>query len=157
MSLTIQVLGKGLIPRGYGLAPRKEPFKADLTLIQTILATSGLKVNYLRPEDNKLVSLDRSNLKRVWDRYHNPNKIIKTPAVASVNKPANPETVNTKPAVEESAPVAVVTDVATDTGKADESTQESTDDAVFKPVNNPEDKGNNYKNNNYNKNHNKHK
>ena len=37
--LKIQVLGNGFIPRGLGIAPRREPFKADLLLIQTILAS----------------------------------------------------------------------------------------------------------------------
>ena len=69
--LKIQVLGKGLIPRGLGLAPRKTPFDADLTLITTILNTHGLSVNYVNPEDGRLLPLNRQNCKRVWDKYNN--------------------------------------------------------------------------------------
>lgn len=65
--LKIQVLGKGMIPRGYGLAPRKEFFKADLTLIHTILITPGLKVNAIAGD--KIVELTKSNVKKIWDKY----------------------------------------------------------------------------------------
>ncbi len=67
--LKIQVLGKGLIPRGMGLAPRKNPFFADFTMISTILATPGLQVNYLNPETNTMQSLTPKNLQRVWNKY----------------------------------------------------------------------------------------
>ena len=66
--LNIQVLGKGMIPRGLGLAPRKEFFKADLILITTILATPGLKVNMLT-QDNKVVEVTRANVKNLWDKH----------------------------------------------------------------------------------------
>lgn len=69
--LKIQVLGNGLIPRGYGLAPRKDPFQADLTLIRTILSTAGLKVNMIHPETNRPVEITNQNLKRMWDTYNN--------------------------------------------------------------------------------------
>lgn len=68
-SLRIQVLGTGLIPRGLGLAPRKEPFPADFTLIGTIMATNGLKVNFLNPTTNKFVELTNKNVKQMWDKY----------------------------------------------------------------------------------------
>ena len=55
--LKIQVLGQGLIPRGHGIAPKKEPFPADLTLIGLILGTPGLKMNYINPETNQLAPL----------------------------------------------------------------------------------------------------
>lgn len=67
--LKIQVLGAGLIPRGYGLAPRKEPFFADLTLIQTILATPGLSVKMISPLDGHSVDITNGNIKRLWDKY----------------------------------------------------------------------------------------
>ena len=103
MSLKIQVLGKGLIPRGYGLAPRKDPFNADLTLIQTILSTPGLIVNYIRPEDNKPVALDRNNLKRVWDKYNNHAKkqVAQNVSATTNTRPSAPVT---KP-IPEPAPV----------------------------------------------------
>lgn len=91
--LKIQVLGKGLIPRGYGLAPRKDPFNADLTLIGTILNTSGLSINFLHPEDNRLIPLTKSNLKRIWDTYSNMEYKTEKSKEVNVNnvKPHVPE------------------------------------------------------------------
>ena len=174
MPLKIQVLGKGLIPRGYGLAPRKDPFNADLTLIQTILATPGLIVNYVRPEDNKPVPLDRANLMRVWNKYNNPTNKQIAPGVSATTN-TRPVVPVTKP-ISEPAPVPPVvkpipTPVTTpvvetaptvennpaDEEKATDASTESSDD-VFKPINAPEDKTenkNSNNNNNYNK-HNKH-
>lgn len=77
--LKIQVLGKGLIPRGLGLAPRMEPFSADLTLIGTIMATPGLKVNMIRPEDGKAITLNSQNMKRMWETYTDAH--LRTPKV----------------------------------------------------------------------------
>ena len=158
MSLKIQVLGKGLIPRGYGLAPRKDPFNADLTLIQTILSTPGLIVNYIRPEDNKPVALDRNNLKRVWDKYNNHAKkqvaqnvsaTTNTRPSAPVTKPI-PEPAPVPPVVKPvSSPATPVVTSVEDSkveNKVDNPTEENTttdastetSDAVFKPVNAPE-------------------
>lgn len=74
--LKIQVLGKGLIPRGYGLAPRLNPFPADLILIGTILSTPGLTVNYLNPDTNKMCPLTKDNLKRIYNNYGMENNNI---------------------------------------------------------------------------------
>lgn len=78
--LRIQVLGKGLIPRGYGLAPRLDPFPADLMMIATILNTNGLTVNYIHPEDGKPRLLTKANVKRVYDTYGN-GYVVKKPVV----------------------------------------------------------------------------
>lgn len=67
--LKIQVLGKGLIPRGYGLAPKKNPFPADLILIETILKNPGLKVRMMHPDDGHFVDVTTKNVKRLWDAY----------------------------------------------------------------------------------------
>lgn len=70
--LKIQVNGRGLIPRGYGLAPRKDPFMAnDINLIGLILNTSGLSVKYVNPSNGRLEDLSKKNLKKVWDQYSN--------------------------------------------------------------------------------------
>lgn len=67
--LNIQVLGKGLIPRGLGIAPRKEPFPADYTLIAAIMQTNGLEVHMINPDDGKPIKLTQQNVKRLWDKY----------------------------------------------------------------------------------------
>ena len=69
--IKIQVLGKGMIPRGYGLAPRTEPFFADLTFINTIMNTPGLTVRYLNPTTMQFGDLDRKNVKKIYDKYSN--------------------------------------------------------------------------------------
>ena len=68
--LRIQVLGSGMIPRGYGLAPRLDPFPADFTLIGTILSTHGLSIKYVDPTDGKLHDLTRKNAKKVYDKFN---------------------------------------------------------------------------------------
>lgn len=71
--LKIKVLGRGLIPRGYGLAPCKEPFPADLMLIKTILSSPNLKVKMVHPSDGHLVDVTRKNVDKLWatcsDKY----------------------------------------------------------------------------------------
>lgn len=68
--LFIQVLGTGIIPRGFGLAPRKEPFKADLLLIQTILASpSKFTVNMLHPTTKRFVEITNKNVRTMYERY----------------------------------------------------------------------------------------
>ncbi len=69
--LRIQVLGSGLIPRGHGIAPKKEPFPADLRLIGIILSTGGLKVNFVHPNSGKLVPLTRENYQAMYTKYQN--------------------------------------------------------------------------------------
>lgn len=104
--LKIQVLGSGLIPRGYGLAPRKEPFPADLTLIHTIMSTPGLRVNMITPDDNRTIELTNGNLKRFWEKYNNyqpsaPTKTTVTnpvtPKAPEPMKPVNTVQEQTKP------------------------------------------------------------
>lgn len=87
--LKIQVLGRGMIPRGYGLAPRLEPFPADFTLITTIMSTPGLNVNMIHPETGRVVPLTNQNVKRMYETYANYKpKQNSTPATS----PAIPAT-----------------------------------------------------------------
>ena len=85
--LKIQVLGHGLIPRGMGIAPRKEPFYADLNLIGLILQTPGLSVNYVTSLGT-LQPLTTKNLKKVWDA-----------SLKNAKKPAAKKVTQTRPAV----------------------------------------------------------
>ena len=87
--LKIQVFGKGLIPRGYGLAPRKNPFPADYVLIGTILNTPGLSVKYINPETGVPADLTKSNLKKIWDKYSNYVAPVKPVVVESASTPDN--------------------------------------------------------------------
>ncbi len=87
--LKIRVLGKGLIPRGYGLAPRKDPFPADLTLISTILHTPGLEVHMLHPGDGHDIKVTTSNVKKLWDQYS--DKRFTGTQTATPKTPAEPK------------------------------------------------------------------
>lgn len=117
-SLKIQVLGRGMIPRGYGLAPRKNPFSADYYLIATILSTPGLSVKYINPETGVPTDLTKSSLKRVWDKYSSYVAPVKVadPDVTVPISPVVPDK-DVKPATE--TPVNP-TPVATPEVKVDE-------------------------------------
>lgn len=70
--LKIQVLGNGFIPRGLGIAPRREPFKADLLLIQTILASPArFTINMFHPETGKIIEITNKNVMSLWEKYSN--------------------------------------------------------------------------------------
>ena len=90
--LRVQVLGSGLIPRGHGIAPKKEPFPADLRLIGLIISTAGLKINFVHPESGNLVELTRDNYQTMYKKY--ANKVYKKSEVEEKKKeaaPLNPE------------------------------------------------------------------
>lgn len=95
--LKIQVLGKGMIPRGYGLAPRLEPFSADFTLITTIMRTPGLSVNMLHPETGRVIPLTNQNVKRMYDTYANYNSTSNAAPATSPTVPNNAPVNNTPP------------------------------------------------------------
>lgn len=92
--LKIQVLGKGLIPRGLGIAPRKEPFYADFTLICTILKTPGLIVNMIHP-DGRSIRLTNANCKSMFEKYRD-----KEPYSDSVPDVNTDNKVDNKPSAE---------------------------------------------------------
>lgn len=103
--LKVQVLGKGMIPRGYGLAPRLEPFPADFTLITTIMSTPGLSVNMIHPESGRVVPLTNQNVKRMYETYANYKPKQNTtpatsPAVPAAEKTPAPEPVKVIPPVQ---------------------------------------------------------
>ena len=159
--LKIQVLGKGMIPRGYGLAPRKEFFKADLTLIHTILQCPNLKVNMLNPETNKIMPVTKSNVKTLWDKYRS-DRVVTTRPIPVVSRVVEnvapehkevvatptsaPEVKNEEPKVEEVKEEVKVEEETKEVEKKDEVSTP----APIKPVMNDN------KNHNNNNNHNNH-
>lgn len=87
--LKIQVNGKGLIPRGYGIAPRKSLINAtDLSFISLVLNTKGLTVKYLNPQSGRLEELTKKNLNKVWAAYSSYKAPV---AAATVSRPVVPE------------------------------------------------------------------
>lgn len=171
--LKIQVLGKGLIPRGYGLAPKKHPFPADLILIETILKTPGLKVRMEHPADGHMVDVTTSNIKKLWaaysDKYTNdPNRGMYKRNVSRPTVPDKPVDTqvpyvpvpahdNNTPAVSEaSADAAVEKGETTDNSKTEESKETTTVEAKEETKednsgnNSQNNSKNNYKNNKHN-------
>ena len=150
--IKIQVLGNGLIPRGYGLAPRTEPFAVDYTVARLILVTKGLTVNFVNPETKVLSPLTKSNIKDVFDKYN--NWVPDTKAInEAVSKPVTPSNkFDSKPATS----VVDTTTKATDNNQNQHNNKdkkngnnsnnnqnnnsEKKDDSTFKPVTNSENK-----------------
>lgn len=158
--MTIRVLGSGLIPRGLGLAPRMAPTPASLTLIQTIMATKGLTVEFCKP-DGTWIKLTRENLTGMWAAYGANNATVKPTQTSTANgsKPVTPEpkfataatapaatnVVNEKteaPAVKADDKVAEKKDEPTSAESKDEKTDEKKNNNL-KVVNNPNDKKHN--------------
>jgi len=158
--LKIQVLGKGLIPRGHGIAPRKTPFDADLNLIKLILATGTFKVNMLTPATGKLIPLTNGNLQKMWNTYGVQKKVASKPTVTQPVKssPVTPEVRNVPvsnpvPPVQQNKNKQVETVETKEEVKSDNSTKkeetketqvenktEQKSNQSFKPINNPNSK-----------------
>lgn len=177
MALRIQVYGKGLIPRGLGLAPRIAPFPADQLLCATILNTNGLSLKFIHPETGNPVDLTKKNMKRMFELYDGkiykgtptattapvtPQQKVETKTEPDVSKvtpsPATPQDhTKVETPVEEVKEEENSTTVTEET-KTDDTKVEEKSDNGLKPMNRPEENKNNYQNNNkqnYNKN-NKH-
>lgn len=153
--LTIRVLGKGLIPRGFGLAPRMEPFKASLSTIEAIISTRGLTVEMQKP-DGTFIQLTPKNMIPMWNSYN--DVAIKTATATTVSKPVTPEpkfantasTAKTEtvatvanektdvPTSEKADDKAASTEAATES-KDDTKGDEKNNSGNFKVVNNPND------------------
>lgn len=101
--LKIQVLGKGLIPRGLGLAPRKEPFFADYrTIADIVMNYQNFTVNLVEGESNdQLTEITRSNIKKIWDKkvnnYEDTTSTPVQPPVAEGRGGKGPEEVSGSP------------------------------------------------------------
>lgn len=84
--LKIRVLGKGLIPRGYGLAPKKEPFLVDFETLGVMLYTPGLKPEYYHPGSTKFLPLTIYNAREIYNKYGN-EKAEKPKSIVAVAEP----------------------------------------------------------------------
>lgn len=84
--LKIRVLGKGLIPRGYGLAPKKEPFLVDFETLAVMLYTPGLKPEYYHPGSTKFLPLTIYNAREIYNKYGN-EKIEKPKPIEAISEP----------------------------------------------------------------------
>ena len=104
--INIQVLSHGLIPRNQGLGPRLEPFPCDFETIKIII-NSGMTVRAKNPMTGGFITLNHTNLKRLYDTFSNykPNseekkadKVNTTPDVTPVPVSKNTVTAESVPA-----------------------------------------------------------
>ena len=65
----IQVLGVGLIPRGRGIAPRKDPFPATQKEIELILNHGTLIPKMYNPKTNAFIQITSSNFNKLWNAF----------------------------------------------------------------------------------------
>ena len=109
MYLPIKVNGRGLIPRGHGLAP-KSFVKADEQLVQLIMQTAGLSMEYIHPETNGLIPITRTNYRELFashEAYLNAKNNATSPSKTNVNPVTAPPV--TTPVNPVTAPVTNVT------------------------------------------------
>ena len=92
--IQVRILGSGLIPRGYGLAPRKEPIWVDFKFLSLLLYSQNLKVQVLDPEKDQFIDMTLFNAKKLYDKYNRTPEVKKP----EVKQPVQKEEV--KPEVE---------------------------------------------------------
>jgi len=169
--LPIIVEGRGLIPRGHGLAPKKDPFPASPVLISHILNTAGLKPIFVDPVSKKRMPLTKENYQRVYRNYEDklngirketPAQEIKetkqeSPIQISIPAPPVVPPIITPPVVQVNPPV--VNEPKVEEPKKDEKKEEvevieekkSDSEFSMKPVTKPEDSPSKNKEENPNK------
>jgi len=64
--IRVRILGSGLIPRGGGLAPRKEPMLVDFNYLSLLMNTRNLKVLYQDPVTNSFHEMTVYNFKKIY-------------------------------------------------------------------------------------------
>lgn len=147
--LKIQVLGTGMIPRLGVIAPRIEPFMADLTWISLILSTPGLEINYIDPTDYSVHPLDRKKFREIYKKFENVDYDHSRKIVDTVKQESAPQQTPVIPEEKFSQPEEKSDDFSVkpimNEESENETTDETNDDFEMKPVTS---ENNNYQNNN---------
>jgi hypothetical protein len=136
--MKIIVKGKGLIPRGYGLAPRLTPFNASFDHIAIMLATGTFQLETIDPDTKKPVIITKHNFRKLYSRHQEVKKsdIRKetTPAPVQVQDKVVEEKPNVEPMVEEVKPIISdikPVEIKTEEVKAEE---KPADNDILKPM-----------------------
>jgi len=79
--LMIQVLGVGLIPRGKGIAPKKEPFPADKKTIELILEHGTLIPRMFNQKTGSFITITSKNLNKLWETFGTEKAAAPVPKV----------------------------------------------------------------------------
>lgn len=93
--IKVRILGQGLIPRGYGLAPRKDPISVDWRFLNLLLNYGSFKIQYLDPEKKQFFDVTNANAKKVYEKF----SAINVPADLKIEEPKKVEPKVVKPAV----------------------------------------------------------
>lgn len=79
--IQVQIGGHGLIPRGNGLAPKKDPIMADKDLIKLMLNSGTLKLKAINPKTGAAIPLSFKNLDKIYNAFDGVKKVEKNIAV----------------------------------------------------------------------------
>ena len=85
----IQVLGVGLIPRGRGIAPRKDPFPATQKEIELILNHGTLIPKMYNPKTNAFIQITSSNFNKLWNAF--AKEIVPAKRIINIPKAEAPK------------------------------------------------------------------
>ena len=106
--LPVWVDGKGLIGRGYGLAPRKTIINAGKDLMEFFLSNPNITPVHVDPETKKSVRINRENYEKILQRYNEKRKEKKvdiTPNPVKEEKQITPPVVSNPTVVPPPPPV----------------------------------------------------
>jgi hypothetical protein len=144
--MKIVVKGKGLIPRGYGLAPRLTPFNADLNHIAVMLATGTFQIETVDPDTNKPVIVTKQNVMKLYRRHEEVKKNGTKKEVTPVQDKVVDEEVKVEiPKVEEIKPIVTeIKPIVVEEAKAEIPTKLADNDILIpidteSPTENPSD------------------
>lgn len=133
----IQVLGSGMIPRLGTIAPKLDPFDADLEFINLILSSGGLRPRLVNPITNAKIDITSENaarLYKIWSDYKVPEKKAEPVLAPTAPVKVEPPT----PVVEEKKEESVkAEEEKKEEPKQEYNKHDKHNKGGFKPINNP--------------------
>lgn len=144
----IIVLGQGLIPRGHGIAPKKEPFEVDLKVLNLILGQGGLRPFAIHPITGSKIEITYKNLNKIWSIFTKAGEAKAQSVTERINEEQQKNTINgiISKAAETTKPVETPSTIVPVNNKPEEKKEE---DKKF------DDNKNDFKKDDKNKNNNK--
>lgn len=103
--LNVIVLGNGLIPRGFGIAPRKTPFGVDVKTLKIFTETPWIETYAINPSTGAKVLLNPTNYEKTYNAWADEYYVKPAPAPkvtpTPVTKPYVPQPKKEEPRKEE--------------------------------------------------------
>ena len=84
--IKVRILGHGLIPRGYGLAPRKEPLEIDWNFLNILLNNGSFKIQALVPDKKEFVDITIGNARKMYELLSRKRTEVKKVEVKPVSQ-----------------------------------------------------------------------